>query len=216
MQIFRQGQAYLSTKAHACQSDVAIFVRKPKRTQTLPVPLALPSSEWSDLSTCAFLCRRIGDGGRSKPHGHTQDLLRLATSQVLPSLLTDATQTVSLDIKGSPTAPSFFLCSIISNLEYSTQHNQPDKKFFQGQDSISTMQISGILITLAFAATALAACPAGPYSEGGSCAGACGGAQTCSKNTDRVVRTALGLLLVFSLSLSPCIFPSLIFFKPWI
>ena len=53
------------------------------------------------------------------------------------------------------------------------------------------MQVSAILTTLALAATALAACPNGPYSEGGSCAGACEGAQRCSKNTDHVVRIRL-------------------------
>lgn len=57
------------------------------------------------------------------------------------------------------------------------------------------MQIITILTTLALAATALAACPNGPYAEGAECAGACVGAQRCSKNTDHVVRTAIYLLL---------------------
>lgn len=90
-----------------------------------------------------------------------------------------------LEVKRSYTHPQFYVNNLIPT-------------FSQARGSIFTMQISAILTTLALAATALAACPNGPYSEGGSCAGACDGAQRCSKNTDHVVRIALALFRLAS------------------
>ena len=59
------------------------------------------------------------------------------------------------------------------------------------------MQIFTILTTFALAATALAACPNGPYEQGSACGGGsdCAGALRCSKKSDHVVHTAILLFI---------------------